>query len=160
MLDLEMLWTLASGSTITMQVKNALARAAAKAGAGLLEVLLPLLTLQQGPKAVQAAFQQALQAHPGRVKLAVIDHVASFPPVEFDVKRLCSLCKASGARGVVPKSQHGACMAGEGSFFSINVLERHNMSYLRRCACSTTMQHADVACLLEGACPMCVRGLV
>ncbi len=35
----------------------------------------------------------------GRVKLAVIDHVASFPPVLFDVKALCSLCRGSGAKG-------------------------------------------------------------
>ena len=35
----------------------------------------------------------------GRVKLAVLDHVASFPPVLFDMKALCSLCRASGAKG-------------------------------------------------------------
>ena len=33
------------------------------------------------------------------MKLAVIDHVASFPPVLFDVKALCSLCRGSGAKG-------------------------------------------------------------
>ena len=46
-----------------LQVKNALARAAADSGAGLLEVLLPLETLQQGAKAVHAAFREALQQH-------------------------------------------------------------------------------------------------
>ncbi len=44
-------------------MKNALARAAANSGAGLLEVLLPLETLQQGAKAVHAAFREALQEH-------------------------------------------------------------------------------------------------
>ena len=33
------------------------------------------------------------------MKLAVIDHVASFPPVLFDVKGLTSLCRGSGAKG-------------------------------------------------------------
>ena len=33
------------------------------------------------------------------MKLAVIDHVASFPPVLFDVKGLSSLCKGAGAKG-------------------------------------------------------------
>ena len=33
------------------------------------------------------------------MKLAVIDHVASFPPVLFDVKGLSSLCRGSGAKG-------------------------------------------------------------
>ena len=46
-----------------MQVKNALARAAASSGAGLLEVLLPLETLQQGAKAVHGAFRDALLQH-------------------------------------------------------------------------------------------------
>ena len=35
----------------------------------------------------------------GRVKLAVIDHVASFPPVLLDVEGLTSLCRGSGAKG-------------------------------------------------------------
>lgn len=46
-----------------VQVKNALARAAGEAGAGLLEVLLPLETLQQGAKVVHAAFREALLPH-------------------------------------------------------------------------------------------------
>lgn len=45
------------------QVRNALAKAAVKTGAGLLEVLLPLQTLQQGAKAIYAAFQEALDEH-------------------------------------------------------------------------------------------------
>ncbi|CAK0779160.1 hypothetical protein CVIRNUC_004708 [Coccomyxa viridis] len=82
-------------------VRNALARAAGRAGAGLLQVQLPIEVLRRGPKAVHAAFREALSQHRGRVKLAVIDHVASFPPVLFDVKALCSLCRGSGAKVLV-----------------------------------------------------------
>ncbi len=81
------------------QVKNALARAAARSGAGLVEVQLPLSRLAGGPAEVAAAFDEALTAGRGRVKLAVIDHIGSFPPYTFPVQRLCSLCKAAGAKG-------------------------------------------------------------
>ncbi|EIE25754.1 PLP-dependent transferase [Coccomyxa subellipsoidea C-169] len=79
-------------------VKNALARAAAKSGAGLVEVQLPLSRLAGGPAEVAAAFDEALTAGRGRVKLAVIDHIGSFPPYTFPVQRLCSLCKAAGTK--------------------------------------------------------------
>lgn len=81
------------------QVKNALARAAARSGAGLIEVQLPLSRLAGGPADVAAAFNEALTAGRGRVKLAVIDHISSFPPFTFPVQQLCSLCRAAGAKG-------------------------------------------------------------
>jgi Fe-S cluster biogenesis protein NfuA len=140
MLEPEALQTTASGGTM-MQVKNALARAAAKAGAGLIEVLLPLHTLQQGPKAIQAAFREALHQHSGRVKLAVIDHVASFPPVVFDVKGLCSLCKASGAKGAALHRSMAHAWHGRGLCPSIEMLQGHSMSCLKRC-----LQDSNAAC--------------
>ena len=45
------------------QVRNALARVASRAGAGLLEVQLPIGVLRRGPKAVQSAFREALSQH-------------------------------------------------------------------------------------------------
>ena len=44
-------------------MRNALARVAARAGAGLLEVQLPIEVLRRGPKAVHAAFREALSQH-------------------------------------------------------------------------------------------------
>ncbi|CAL8469935.1 g9477 [Coccomyxa elongata] len=82
-------------------VKNTLARAAARSGAGLIEVQLPLSRLAGGPANVAAAFNEALTAARGRVKLAVIDHIGSFPPFTFPVQQLCSLCKAVGAKVLV-----------------------------------------------------------
>ena len=38
-------------------------RAAGRAGAGLLEVQLPIEVLRRGPKAVHAAFREALSQH-------------------------------------------------------------------------------------------------
>ena len=86
-------------------MKNTLARAAARSGAGLIEVQLPLSRLAGGPADVAAAFNEALTAGRGRVKLAIIDHIGSFPPFTFPVQQLCSLCKAAGAKGAM----HSCC---------------------------------------------------
>lgn len=77
-----------------------MARAAARSGASLLEVLLPLAVLQRGDAGVIDAFRQGLAAARGRVKLAVLDHIGSFPPVRFPVEELCRLCRAAGAKGI------------------------------------------------------------
>lgn len=42
-------------------------------------------------------FRRALRAARGRVRLVIIDHIASFPPVLFDVRRLTALCHQHGA---------------------------------------------------------------
>lgn len=57
-------------------------------------ILFMLLYDKTEPQTLQMTFVCR-----GRVKLAVIDHVASFPPVLFDVKGLSSLCKGTGAKG-------------------------------------------------------------
>ena len=80
-------------------MKNTLARAAARSGAGLLEVQLPLGVLRGGDGAIVGAFKRALAAGKGRVRLAVIDHIASFPPITFPVAELCAACRAVGAKG-------------------------------------------------------------
>ncbi len=86
------------------QVRNALARAAARSGAGLVEVLLPLSRLAGGIDEVAGAFEDALTAGKGRVKLAVLDHIGSFPPFTFPVQRLCALCRSAGAKGAARSS--------------------------------------------------------
>ena len=60
---------------------------------------LPLSVLRGGPGAILGAFVRALAAGEGRVKLAVVDHIASFPPVTFPVADLCAACRAAGAKG-------------------------------------------------------------
>ena len=83
-------------------------------GAGLMEVQLPLGLLGQGDAAVAAAFEAALAAGRGRVRLAVVDHIASFPPVTFPVRTICAVCRAAGARGAgycyVPHACMHVCM--------------------------------------------------
>jgi hypothetical protein len=60
--------------------------------------LLILSVLQQGDAGVIGAFKHALTASKGRVKLAVLDHIGSFPPVVFAVEALCRLCRAAVQR--------------------------------------------------------------
>lgn len=43
--------------------------------------------------ALVAAFQAAARSARGRLKLAVLDHVASFPPVLLPVARLCAVLR-------------------------------------------------------------------
>lgn len=93
---------LAAGRPCPPQVRNALARAAARGGADLLEVALPFdPAALADEEAVAACFAAALRAHHGkgrRVRLAVIDHVrragargggglASRPPLAPRVSR-------------------------------------------------------------------------
>ena len=82
-----------------LQVKNLVMRAAATASMGVLIVELSLHTLQQGEAAITAAFAAAIDAHSGRVKMAVVDHVVSFPPVRIPVEEIASLCRHAGAKG-------------------------------------------------------------
>ncbi len=85
------------------QVANALARTAERAGAGLLVVELDLDTLLAGGAAVAARFRAALAAAPrGRVRLAVVDHIGSNPPVEFPLREIIPACRAAGAKGAHP----------------------------------------------------------
>jgi selenocysteine lyase/cysteine desulfurase len=64
-------------------------------------VQLPLGLLGRGDAAITGAFESALAAGKGRVKLAVVDHIASFPPVTFPVAAICAACRAAGARGAL-----------------------------------------------------------
>ncbi|GBF87620.1 class V aminotransferase [Raphidocelis subcapitata] len=92
-------------------VRSTLARAAARAGADLLEVLVPLGPELHDASAVEAAFASALalaRASGRRVALAVVDHVLSFPPVVMPLERLCALLRAEG----VPVAVDGAHALG------------------------------------------------
>lgn len=82
-------------------MKNLIARRAAAAGAQVLVVELPLQVVQQGRKGMLAAFKAALEAHGSRVKLAVLDHVVSFPPVRLPVADITCMCRAAGAKGTL-----------------------------------------------------------
>jgi hypothetical protein len=61
----------------------------------LLLLLLPLLLLLllQDEERILACFRAALQAGGRRLKLAVVDHVVSFPPVVMPVQEICSMCR-------------------------------------------------------------------
>ena len=84
----------------TCQVANALARTAERACAGLVVVDLDLDTLLAGDAAITARFRAALAAVPrGRVRLAVVDHISSNPPVEFPLPAIVAACRAAGAKG-------------------------------------------------------------
>lgn len=82
------------------QVANVMARAAERAGAGLVVVDMDLDTLLAGDNAITARFRAALAAVPrGRVRLAVVDHIGSNPPVEFPLPAIIAACHAAGAKG-------------------------------------------------------------
>lgn len=82
------------------QVANALARTAERAGAGLVVVDLDLDTLVTGAEAIVARFRAALRGAPrGRVRLAVIDHIGSNPPIEFPLPAIIQACRSAGAKG-------------------------------------------------------------
>jgi len=74
------------------QVRSTLARAAARSGAALIEVLLPWEGVGD-EDVVVSAFRDAISSHKrsGRIRLAVLDHCVSFPPVVMPVQRLCRL---------------------------------------------------------------------
>ncbi|KAK9843769.1 hypothetical protein WJX81_005645 [Elliptochloris bilobata] len=83
-------------------VANALARTAERAGAGLIVVELDLYTLLAGDGAIAARFRAALAAVPrGRVRLAVVDHIGSNPPIEFPLPAIIAACRAAGAKVLV-----------------------------------------------------------
>ncbi|KAF6258814.1 pyridoxal phosphate-dependent transferase [Scenedesmus sp. NREL 46B-D3] len=88
-------------------VRSALARAAAAAGAGLLELTFELEDLLDEAR-ILACFRAALRAGGRRLKLAVIDHVVSFPPVVMPVQQICSMCRGAG----VPVLVDGALAVG------------------------------------------------
>ncbi len=78
------------------QVRSTLAAAATRASAGVLEVLLDARSATD-PQLVYRRMRRALRAARGRVRLVVLDHIASFPPIHFEVKRLAALCHKHGA---------------------------------------------------------------
>jgi hypothetical protein len=52
----------------------------------------PLSSLQN-PDALVAAYESALAAGGPAVKLVVVDHVVSFPPLVLPVERICAACR-------------------------------------------------------------------
>eukprot|EP00803_Ostreobium_quekettii_P003884 evm.model.scf_1233.4 EVM.evm.TU.scf_1233.4 scf_1233:24014-35309(-) len=85
-------------------VRSTLARFAAHNGANLLEVELNKETLSS-PNSILEAFKAALQGR-RRVRLAVLDHVLSFPPVVMPLDGLVPICKQAGAK-VLVDGAHG-----------------------------------------------------
>lgn len=88
-------------------VRSTLARAAAAAGAGLLELSFELEDLMDEER-ILGCFRAALAAGGRRLKLAVVDHVVSFPPVVLPVAQICSMCRDAG----VPVLADGAHAVG------------------------------------------------
>ncbi|GFH14720.1 PLP-dependent transferase, partial [Haematococcus lacustris] len=80
-------------------VRSAAARIAARSGARLLLVNFAAADLSPDPRAVIAIMRRAVAAvAPGRLALAILDHVISFPPVILPVKELVEVCRQAGAR--------------------------------------------------------------
>ncbi|KAG2434800.1 hypothetical protein HXX76_007685 [Chlamydomonas incerta] len=95
-------WVLMFNTTYPA-VKSTIARVAAAAGASVIEVTLGMEELQRPALAV-GAMQSALAALGGggrRVRLAVLDHVASFPPLVMPVAAMTAVLKQVGATVLV-----------------------------------------------------------
>lgn len=92
-------------------MRSTLARAAARSGGALLEVVLPFGPALADAGAVAAAYEEALKiaGGGGKIKLAVIDHCISFPPVIMPVAQLCSLFRSGRAR-----AREGGCGGATG----------------------------------------------
>ena len=82
------------------QVRNAASRFSARAGAGIVEVLLDLDTLLKGSEAVVGRFRSTLAQYGSRIKLAVIDHITSSPTIHMPVTAIAALCQTYGIKGV------------------------------------------------------------
>lgn len=84
-----------------VQVRSAAARIAAARGAHILQVELGFAELLE-PHQIVAAVQEAVQSvRPGRLKLAILDHVISFPPVVLPVQDIAHVCSKVGCTNVV-----------------------------------------------------------
>lgn len=85
------------------QVRSALARAAARAGASLAEIEFTLEALSDEAGIVEAFASAArvATAAGGRAALAVVDHCVSFPPVVMPVKGICDALRCGGAARVM-----------------------------------------------------------
>ena len=53
-------------------------------------------------KGIVGAFQAAVDALQGRIKLAVIDHITSSPPMQLPVKQLTAVCQQHSIPGSEP----------------------------------------------------------
>jgi hypothetical protein len=54
----------------------------------------------QDEQRILTCWKAALQAGGRRLKLAVLDHVVSFPPVVMPVQQICSLCRCAETHAV------------------------------------------------------------
>ncbi len=82
------------------------------AGAVLLEVQLDLHALLDEGRIV-AAFAAAVEAAGDKLKLAVLDHVISFPPVVLPVKRLTRMCRCVMLSHVLVASDERLCVLAQ-----------------------------------------------
>ncbi len=84
-----------------LQIRHTCARFAGRACADLIEVQLPP-AVARDEAAILRAFEETIRAAGRRIRLAVIDHVSSFPPVLFPVQQICALCRQHGIKGRGP----------------------------------------------------------
>ncbi|GMH38146.1 hypothetical protein BSKO_06030 [Bryopsis sp. KO-2023] len=83
--------------------RSCIVRQASLCGAAILEVALDKDTLQTKERILDS-FRSALEAEKPRVKLAVVDHVCSFPPVLMPIQEIAALCHSAGAKVLVDGS--------------------------------------------------------
>lgn len=81
------------------QIRNAASRFAARAGAGIVEVILDLETLLQGQQAIAARVESTVGQYASRIKLAILDHITSSPTVHMPVKDIAAVCQRHGING-------------------------------------------------------------
>ncbi|GAB4814813.1 hypothetical protein N2152v2_001859 [Parachlorella kessleri] len=111
-------------------VRNAAARLAAEAGAGLVEVRI-LDVLEDRHRLVQR-FEAGLAAGKGRIRLCIIDHIISALPVHLPVYELCALCK----RYAVPALVDGAHAVGAVTLDLASLGATYYTSNLHKWLCS------------------------
>ena len=81
------------------QVRNAASRFSARAGAGIVEVILDLATLLQGKRAITARVESTIGQYGSRIKLAILDHITSSPTVRMPVQEIAAACQRHGIKG-------------------------------------------------------------
>lgn len=59
------------------------------------------------PTTAQAEFKQVVSSLP-RLRLAVLDHISSCPPVRFDVEGMARACRSAGALVFVDGAHAGS----------------------------------------------------
>ena len=93
-------WPRCCSSSTTTSSDNTSSSFDSDAGGGKFDAAAAATASAAADDEVVRRFDAALAAGRGRVRLAIIDHVVSAPPVHLPVARLCALCALCASWGV------------------------------------------------------------